>query len=818
MKRIIIFALLLIGCLLSPSEGVTGANEGIYYSIHNGSYRTEKSARQYADSLKKQGIPVFIDKVEISEKGTWYRVYAGKYGDLKKAKSAIAALKKKNIGGLGPIRKFYVVDSAGLAPQDAKANKGKALPIAGNTSLNAKVEELKAPEIKVEVDKDRIPEKGSPPADANSPKIESAAANSIIDQAGRAFQERRFSETIELLNSFASPGHPDKRSAEAALRMIADSWYGIGEKGDSQALLKSVDHYKMVFDRYPDPASGNDIAYYKMAKSYQKLNFFYEAALAWEGIISHYPDSPFAEEAFFQSGYALVSTGKKEKIFEKLSRYIKKYPNGIFAKQAYYTIGDTLSRLRDFDQAVKWFDSARKKWPDLSDLSEHVMDSMGNSYFALARYDDAFQTSSVLANLYPNDDFGKNAFFTMAQAADKNGYVHLAVKLYGLFIEKYPQSREAGECELALAKLGLENQELKLSANIWNVDSYLHPLQTYDRILAKGGAGDLERVMFWRGKALEKNGDVRGALDNYLEMLNKYPRGKFIDEVLQNMKNAVAALVDSSYAKNDYPAVADLYFKLRGKVTLSEDYATGFKIGRSLQHIGIYREARGIYNELIDVRKDGHDDELLIALAEVDIALKDSVAAEYKLRQLSGRRLMGNNKMLPNVTRRLADLYLALGNFEKAAAIYYEVIKQGGQRDAGLYLNYGRCLAAKKMTGEAQKIFLTALEYCESNRDGCDNSILSEIYAGVGDVYRRQNNFDKGVAMYRKALEYVSDQESKRWLMLRIGKAYSAMDDLGAAEKSFSQIKGVPDGDFWPGIADYFISQSSRGLDSRGKQ
>jgi hypothetical protein len=54
--------------------------------------------------------------------------------------------------------------------------------------------------------------------------------------------------------------------------------------------------------------------------------------------------------------------------------------------------------------------------------------------------------------------------------------------------------------------------------------------------------------------------------------------------------------------------------------------------------------------------------------------------------------------------------------------------------------------------------------------------------------------------------------------MLKIGQGYSSMENFGAAERNFSRIKEVPDGDFWPGIADFFISQSVSAHDGRGKK
>jgi len=94
MKAALVSGILLIALPFFSIVGTAVDQEGIYYSIHNGSYRMEKNAHAYAAEVEKIGFPTFIDRVDIPKKGAWYRVYIGKYPDVKSAKAAVPVLKK----------------------------------------------------------------------------------------------------------------------------------------------------------------------------------------------------------------------------------------------------------------------------------------------------------------------------------------------------------------------------------------------------------------------------------------------------------------------------------------------------------------------------------------------------------------------------------------------------------------------------------------------------------------------------------------------------------------------------------------------------
>jgi tetratricopeptide (TPR) repeat protein len=815
-----------------------GSEPDGYYSIHGGSYRDNKNAEAYRASIEKRGWPAFVQKVDLKEKGIWYRVYIGRYNDLKTAKQAIVSLKRHRIEDLGFVRKFSA------NPPKLPVTLKKTGANGDREAKNRRQKVTKPREIKANIPIARLAESRVAESNAAKDKPRNAAAVNIpaadhqkdekmqSDSAGKnqvpsvleegkqgipfldaspallearnAFQSERYVEAIDLLNGLIGQGHSDKRVIDAAIRMKASSLYHIGVKGDPQGLMKAVDAYKDVIKNYPDPAEGNDLAYRHMAQCYEELNFFYEAAAAWNEIVAEYPNSRYFEEALFKSGHSLISTRKNETVCERLNNYIRQYPNGVYAKQAHYALGEILYGMRKFDQAGKWFNSARKKWPDMSDVPRKTLYNIGSYYFKVAGYDDAFEVFSFLANLCPDDDFGKKSLLMMAKAAEMNKNPGLMLKLCALFIEKYPKSSEAVEAALSIANLGVFNPGVKAKDNIWSMDDYVNPFKAYERLLAKG-EGDMEQVLFSKGNALEKKGNLDDAFNLYLTILDKHPQGRFSQQVLRSLRTLIVGLTDKHYAEGDDKAVATLYFKTIDHFRLEDAFSAGIKMGRSLIRLGFYEEAKNVFDNL----RNDDNGELELAVAEWNIAMGNMNIAEQTLNLLAEKRPRGDSKkMLQKAYENLAYHYLMTENYDKALATYEKIIRSDFHKaDAVFYLHYGRSLQAKKMTREALKNYTMALACCESVADSCENRILSDIHRGLGDVYAALSRFTDAIATYQKALQYVADEKGKRWLLLRIGQTYAGMNNFSRAQKSFSQMKETPDGEFWPVIADFFISQ-----------
>jgi tetratricopeptide (TPR) repeat protein len=804
---------------------ISGVDAGgdFYYSIHGASYREQEQARLHIISLKKMGYAAFSEKVKIPEKGLWYRVYIGKYGNREAAKKAANTLREKNVINDVHINRVNVSDALAMtSAENKKMKEEKQAPklqgpqstppgedrkeVAFNVGKMDKQEEKQAP-------KSQAPQ--LPPADGDRKDLESEPVASLLDNAISAFQSERYEQAIELIKVSLSKDNLDKATLEKGYRLMADCHYLSGTKGNRQLLLAAVEQYKAILQRYPDPARENDRVYFNLATSYEKLNFFYEASNTLEKLIIAYPNSPFISEAMFKVGEVLFSTGKYNRTAEKLIAYLKQYPDGKSAKTAYFIIGDCYYRTQKYDVASRWFDEARKKWLDLHDIPQTVLLNMGNNYFDVGRFGDAFQVFSLCLSLYPSVDFSKNAFYRMARAADETGHASLAIKLYSLFITKYPKDRLTDECSISLANLGVAKPGMRVSDNLATMDDYREPLQAYKRILSKNPAGgdQAERIMLLQGKALEKSSTKKDVIANYLSMLNKFPRGKYHDEALSRLKNHTLSLLNTYYTKGDHLAVSDLYLQTYGKVILTDDFDTAFKTGHSLQMIGLYDEARALYAALKEINKQNRtrNSTLTLALAGMDVLGRKYGEAEEKLKLLLQDREGNGPKEFGAIKRTLADIYYQAGSFEKAAAVYADVLSSEtteGQLTA--YWGYARSLQGRQMIQAAQKNYLKVYKDYQQHPDRYENAVISDLFIGLGDGYCSENKFKEGIMMYQQALSHVSDSDSKRWLMLRMGQGHAGLYDFVEAEKNYTHIKDTAGGDFWPKIADFFIAESRR--------
>jgi tetratricopeptide (TPR) repeat protein len=847
--------------LQTAAAGNADAAGDFYYSIHGASFRDRQQAALSVASFESMGYSSFSEQVDIPGKGMWYRVYVGKYENRDAAKKAANVLKKRSaidyisinrfLGGKGPAQ-------TGTGKKEkreiAPAVRERTPPPVTPAGKNDRAFDLLKDEKKREKRPDKAPadrsappvgrraepvpplappvkepvppvkEKGAfenksvavePPAPADGIRKggEQQPAASVLDNAVNAFKAEQYGRAIELIQALLKEGRPDQATLEKGLRLLADCHYAWGSRGDLRLLLTAVDQYKEILQRYPDPAVENDRLYHHLATSYEKLNFFYEASATWERLIIAYPDSPFLPEAMFKVGDVLRFTGKFARMADKLTAYLKKYPDGRFAKSAYFTIADSHYRMQKNDLAGRWFDEARRKWSDLHDIPQAVLFNMANNYFDSARFDDAFQIFSLCASLYPSSDFGKNTLFRAARAADEAGYASLAIKLYGSIMAEYPGDGLADECSLYLANLGVAKPGIKVSGNVTRLDDYRDPLKTYQRLLSKpeGRAEFIEKTMLFKGIALEKRGLTRDAVANYLDMSNRFARGRYRDEVAKRLRNQALNLFKDYQAKEDHLAVADLYFQVKGRLNLADDFDTAFKTGQSLQTIGLYGEARALFTALAEKNKLNRDVSgvLTLAMAHLDLMEKKYGEAEGRLQNVLNEEK--NRRKNGNIKQTLADVYFKKGSFEEASKFYADALAgEKIERPSAVYVNYAQSLQNRQMTQAALKSYQNAYKDYQLHPDRYDAALLAELFVGLGEGHYGENRYKEGITMFRQALAHVSDADGKKWLLFKIGQGFARLRDFQEAEKSFAQIKEGQATDFWIKIADLYIADSRR--------
>jgi len=444
------------------------------------------------------------------------------------------------------------------------------------------------------------------PLAASVQRQQGAPQYSIIEKAMQSFQNRQYDQAAEILYEITRQKNVDIPTYEKAVRRLADCYFFMGEQGFAGKFIIAVDHYKAILRNYPDPKEENDLAYYRLAMSYDKLKFYYEASAAYDELVKKYPDSTFIQEAMFEAGVLTRKIGRYAQAAARLQLYLKKYPTGKYSREARFSLAESYYEMKDMKNALQAYEDILKRWPNKADIPRDAILYMGCLQYESGRYQDAIESLSYFLSIYPQGDQAKSAYYALAASFYGSRQYRTALQLFSQVIEAYPGSREATESLIALANLGILHPEIKIPAAMRGSKYVENPIANYDLVLsALPDSETMQRVLYLKARGLEKTGRFLEAFKISSDAITKYPKGPFTGETSKVLKIAFKSLVDDLYAREDYLTVADLYFKTFHKGFYDQpDEESLMKIATALQKLSFKKEALAMLNYMDAVCKD----------------------------------------------------------------------------------------------------------------------------------------------------------------------------------------------------------------------
>lgn len=109
---------------------------------------------------------------------------------------------------------------------------------------------------------------------------------------------------------------------------------------------------------------------------------------------------PAAEQQAYREAFDLLKTGKFSEAAGALDRFLAKYPNGRFADNAQYWLGESHYVSREFGPALKAFEQLLVDYPD-SPKRSHAMLKIGFIHDEQGRKDQAREILTELTKKYP---------------------------------------------------------------------------------------------------------------------------------------------------------------------------------------------------------------------------------------------------------------------------------------------------------------------------------------------------------------------------------------------------------------------------------
>ena len=640
------------------------------------------------------------------------------------------------------------------------------------------------------------------------PHSESGLYNKALGE----LKEKKYEAALVTFKEFISREDTNKEWGQRALRHMADCHYYLGSQGRKENLLIAAEFYKNTLESFPDPRRENALTYYRLARTYEHLKYHPEAIKQYQNLIAKYPDTPYAPEAYYKIGDIYYKDGKYGQAADSLIRYLMKYRGKVNGKKSFYLIAHAFYKGKQSTNAEVWFRDARKKWPDLTDMPRDLVLDYGLHKVSLRRYNEAAEAFSFYVNLYPNDEKIKSVLMLLADAYQEAEQYAPALAVYSHVIDKYPNTKEADQSMLAMAFLGVDKPAIKVFRFMRNIQCYKNPMDTYDTLISKNAVGELgEEAMLQKAVALVKKGQGRKAADVYLEFLKLHPESKKVADAAKGLKTASAALIDESYAKKDYLAVAFVYFKSFGAVSLQADeYPQINKIALSLKELGFMDDYVSILNRYLNVaNNESTINKVSLDIAEGLIHRGKYDDAQRILMTLAAKPAVKKSALMAGIQKNLAEIAYRKQAYDQAIINYSAAVHSGQElsEPGRLYANYARSLEQQKQGDQALQNYLMAVKYLDEKKREKVNAGIA--YKEIGDLYLRRDNLPGGLDMYNRALASATDSELKFWSQFLVGKTYLKMNKNDQAQNIFAQMKAAAGVEgFWTKVVDFYETDS----------
>ncbi len=338
------------------------------------------------------------------------------------------------------------------------------------------------------------------------------------------YTRRRYQEAADAFRQLLQTSPRSPYAGEAA-RMLGESYAALGDTGRARQAYEQAEQLGTATSE-----TRAEIAFQDAYALYREGRYR-EAVPALLAVAEADPTGPRAGEALFWAGESAFQAGDYARAESVLTDYGRRFPNHRQADAGRYVLAWSHFKRRDYAQAATAFERFLSAYTRSAESVPYYADALlrlGDSYYALGRFDDARQVYDRVPAATPDRQGGDYALYQTAQAFGNTGRVDDALAAYARLLQEYPQS-------------GL----------------YAQALVARGALLSARGDGDAavveyERVLTERAgspagaSALVGIGDVRSNQDRYAEAeqayrlaLQRYPNSELAPDALNGLTFAL---------------------------------------------------------------------------------------------------------------------------------------------------------------------------------------------------------------------------------------------------------------------------------------
>jgi len=673
----------------------------------------------------------------------------------------------------------------------------------------------------------------------------------LYEEAEKAFQEEKFQEAINFYEEAILEGEKwgadtkviDENFESLAKFKIAASYSKLAKQ------LEDPSMYDKSLEYLPDLYEGTTVSkqleglIFLWGHNYYEMERYEEAEPKFRELLNEYPDSRFAEDAYYSLGNLHFKMKQYELARNAFKMILDKFPNSDKIDDAQYFIGKCFYDEKNYDQAHVEFEKVQSV--DNEDLLAQSRYYNGNSLLQMGRNQDALTAYQRFIADFSGNPFITPAYFDMGTIHGKLKEYDEATRYYELAIQNTKDEVTKGEIQHQIGNnyfhqedyqsaiagyqklmevypqdLNIPEARFGIAESYWYLKDYEIAIAQYNEILEKDtDSNNIPFVTYRIGECYYNMDEKEQALDWYQRIIDEYPESpvvkdatyskiwslndlkrfeeaetvgrayisKYKEDIIYDIAAAETQVIlgDIKFDAEDYIAAADEY--LRVPVDYKDLPKFDLFKSKSLLQAGLsyYKEAE----------RSGWDVGLLAKAADAFIQLVDQFETNFDkaLRDFEYRSVYVNSAIL-----NLGLSYTEMKDFDKARAALDQMPADSPE--------YGNALFLKSRTySEEGNIDGAVAAYQEIIADeNLSETARSKAAIEMAIMLTDEKRFEEAAVAYQQVVDDYPNSEEVATAMYYVGSSHYDMEpktpeNMSKAVEAFKNaLEKYPEGDTAP--------------------
>jgi TolA-binding protein len=545
-----------------------------------------------------------------------------------------------------------------------------------------------------------------------------------------------------------------------------------------ETYLKGADYsqakkqYRQLIDTYPDSEYAPQAHYSSGWIAFEQKKFD-EASKAFLTLVNKFSTHTLSEDAAFKLGETQYYLRSYEKTITYFSKYAQSYPQSTRHAESYFYIAESYYYLQDYLNSILYYAKAAETAYD-NKLILMANVSLGWSYLKIEKFnlaqdyfDNALKFSQEKGILSDDVYLGQASLYSELKEYEK------ALEAYTQLIKTFPNSKR-----IVQARLG--------QANIFYLlEDYSKSIKAYQKIITQFPDTDdyqeiLEKAYFGLAWSQLKEGDIDASVKSFQTVKNK----------TTNLTVKISALTQIGDAYQDvgqFEKALEVYDKILKEYSDSPytDYVQ-YRQGITLLKMDNIESATLSFQSLqanFPKSKYLHDVKYYLAVAY--FKKEDWISTQRQIVDFI-KDLPQDNEFLAEAHYILALSYFNLNKYKLALEIFKKIIKNYPHQSAMIKKTESHIAKSYYKSGqvnEAVKRFKMLInKYPQSE-------IAQESLIWLGDHHMGISELNEAIAYYQVFINNFPGSDKISIVNYELGQALLAQEKYDEAINQFNRIK-----------------------------